>query len=198
MVIAVIFAALLASGVLMVPVLEHYALSGILLTGAYAAFRSVVSTAKANRASVLDVIRFVLDPHSHMRPRPGWGEQLRKANFEASIGYWSGRIDPDGNMYAFLHSGAPLNDCRYSNATLDSLLDQARQVTDVDSRRGIYQKAWTIGTQDLPIIYLWTWTNMVGMSAKIQGFAPISRRSDSSARIATRALTTTRRPAITG
>ena len=34
LVIAVIFATLVASGVLMVPVLEHYALSGILLTGA--------------------------------------------------------------------------------------------------------------------------------------------------------------------
>jgi hypothetical protein len=33
LVIAVIFAALVASGVLMVPILEHYALSGVLLTG---------------------------------------------------------------------------------------------------------------------------------------------------------------------
>jgi peptide/nickel transport system substrate-binding protein len=96
-----------------------------------------------------------------------------QGDFEASIGYWSGRIDPDGNMYAFLHSGAPLNEGHYSNATFDSLLDQARQVTDVDSRRGIYQQAWTIAAQDLPITYLWTWKNMVGMSAKIQGFVPI-------------------------
>ena len=29
----------------------------------YAAFRSVVSTAKANRASVLDTVRFVLSSH---------------------------------------------------------------------------------------------------------------------------------------
>ena len=34
----------------------------------YAAFRSVVSTAKANRASVLDVLRFVLDAPSHVLP----------------------------------------------------------------------------------------------------------------------------------
>jgi len=32
----------------------------------YAAFRSVVSTAKANRASVLDVLRFVLNAPSHV------------------------------------------------------------------------------------------------------------------------------------
>jgi peptide/nickel transport system substrate-binding protein len=76
-------------------------------------------------------------------------------------------------MYAFLHSGAPLNEGHYNNAAFDSLLDQARQVTDVDTRRGIYQKAWTIAAEDLPITYLWTWKNMVGMSAKIQGFVPI-------------------------
>ena len=44
----------------------------------YAAFRSVVSTAKANRASVLDTVRFVL---STKRPGgdagPGRGEQYR-------------------------------------------------------------------------------------------------------------------------
>lgn len=34
----------------------------------YAAFRSVISTAKANRASVLDVLRFVLDAHSRLVP----------------------------------------------------------------------------------------------------------------------------------
>ena len=96
-----------------------------------------------------------------------------QGDFEASIGYWSGRIDPDGNMYAFLHSGAPLNEGHYSNAAFNSLLDQARQVTDVDTRRDIYQKAWTIAAQDLPITYLWTWKNIVGMSAKIQGFVPI-------------------------
>jgi peptide/nickel transport system substrate-binding protein len=94
-------------------------------------------------------------------------------DFEASIGYWSGRIDPDGNMYAFLHSGSPLNEGHYSNPALDALLDQARQVTDVGARRDIYAKAWTIASQDLPITYLWTWKNIVGMSAKIQGFVPI-------------------------
>ena len=42
----------------------------------YAAFRSVVSTAKANRASVLDVLRFVLTAHYPCSRSPRWGEQL--------------------------------------------------------------------------------------------------------------------------
>lgn len=39
----------------------------------YAAFRSVVSTAKANQASVLDTIRFVLSVKLHGEPIPGVG-----------------------------------------------------------------------------------------------------------------------------
>ena len=39
----------------------------------YAAFRSVVSTAKANRASVLDTIRFVLSVKLPVEPIAGVG-----------------------------------------------------------------------------------------------------------------------------
>jgi peptide/nickel transport system substrate-binding protein len=36
-------------------------------------------------------------------------------NFQVFQINWSGRIDPDGNSYVFLHSGAPQNDGGYSN-----------------------------------------------------------------------------------
>ena len=39
----------------------------------YAAFRSVVSTAKANRASVLEVLRFVMAQPSNHAPLQGVG-----------------------------------------------------------------------------------------------------------------------------
>ncbi len=44
--------------------------------GTYAAFRSVVCTAKANRASVLDVLRFVLAAKLPVEPLTEVGEQL--------------------------------------------------------------------------------------------------------------------------
>jgi peptide/nickel transport system substrate-binding protein len=76
-------------------------------------------------------------------------------------------------MYSFLHTGGPLNEGHYSSPVVDSLLDQARQVTDVAARRGLYAKVWEVEGKDLPITYLWTWKNIVGMSAKVQGFVPI-------------------------
>ena len=57
---------------------------------------------------------------------------------------------------------------------MDSLLDQARQVTGVAARRAVYGKMWEQAEQDLPITYLWTWKNIAGMSVKIQGFAPVA------------------------
>lgn len=94
-------------------------------------------------------------------------------NFEAGFLYWSGRPDPDGNMYSFLHTGGPFNEGHYSNATVDALLDQGRAVSDVAARRAIYAKLWTQETQDLAVTYLWSWRNIAGMSARVQGFVPI-------------------------
>jgi peptide/nickel transport system substrate-binding protein len=97
-----------------------------------------------------------------------------QGDFETAIFYWSGRSDIDGNTYTFLHTGGPLNESHYSNPTVDSLLDQARQVADVPARRALYEKMWQQEAQDLPITYLWTWKNIVGMSAKVKGFVPIA------------------------
>ena len=62
LVFAVIFAALVASGVLMVPILEHYAWSGVLLTGAILYGVFFVGLASANPLTMVLVIAFALMP----------------------------------------------------------------------------------------------------------------------------------------
>jgi hypothetical protein len=62
LVIAVIFATLVASGVLMVPVLEHYAWSGILLTGTILYGVFFVGLISANPLTMVLVISFALIP----------------------------------------------------------------------------------------------------------------------------------------
>jgi peptide/nickel transport system substrate-binding protein len=96
-----------------------------------------------------------------------------QGNFESWLIGWSGRADPDGNLYAFLHTGTQQNDARYSNATVDAMLDQARSVSDVAARRALYAKMWQQERADLPLIYLFTPVNIVGMSAKLSGFKPV-------------------------
>ncbi len=97
----------------------------------------------------------------------------QQGQYQALMLGWSGRVDIDGNVYAFLHSNQSLNVGFYANATVDHLLDEARSITDVASREAQYAQMWTQAMQDLPITYLWTPRNIVGMSAKLQGFRPV-------------------------
>ncbi len=100
-------------------------------------------------------------------------QQSYSGNFQAYLIGWSGRIDIDGNTYAFLHSGQRDNVSAYSNPIVDQTLDQARTTSDIEQRQALYAKMWGQERQDLPIIYLWTGKNTVGMTAKLTGFQPV-------------------------
>ena len=97
----------------------------------------------------------------------------QRGDYEAYMIGWSGRVDIDGNTYAFLHSGQSNNVSHYANATVDKLLDEGRSTTDVAKRKGLYAQMWPELQKDLPITYLWNPRNIVGMSAKLQGFRPV-------------------------
>ena len=97
----------------------------------------------------------------------------QQGDFEVYLNGWSGRLDIDGNTYPFLHSGLPNNTMGYNNATVDQLLEAARGMTDLGQRNAVYARMWPHLRQDLPITYLWTPRNIVGMSAKLIGFRPV-------------------------
>jgi peptide/nickel transport system substrate-binding protein len=100
-------------------------------------------------------------------------QTAQRGDFQAYMIGWSGRVDIDGNTYAFLHSGGASNDGHYASAMVDKLLDAARGLTDVTQRKALYAQMWPQLRQDLPITYLWSWRNIVGMSAKLTGFRPV-------------------------
>jgi peptide/nickel transport system substrate-binding protein len=62
-------------------------------------------------------------------------------NFEAALVGWSGRLDPDGNMYQWFHTGGSNNDGQYSNPTVDKMLEDARTTVDQSKRKQLYQDA---------------------------------------------------------
>ena len=92
-----------------------------------------------------------------------------RSDFQVTLGGWSGLLDPDSNSYAFLHTGSALNIAKYSNAHADHLLEQARMEGDADKRRTLYDQLWRQIQADLPLIYLWTPRNILGVSRKVQG-----------------------------
>jgi peptide/nickel transport system substrate-binding protein len=84
---------------------------------------------------------------------------------------WSGRIDPDGNVYDFNYTGRPNNDSAYSNKEVDKLLDDSRVATDLAKRKELFQKAQQIFVVDDPA-RIWTSINAAALlTAKtVQGF----------------------------
>jgi peptide/nickel transport system substrate-binding protein len=96
-----------------------------------------------------------------------------QGNFETYLIGWSGRTDADGNLYAFLHTGAGQNDGHYSNPVVDAALDAARTLPDPAERRAEYGKMMEQESKDLPIIYLFHPVNVVGLSAKLTGFRSV-------------------------
>jgi peptide/nickel transport system substrate-binding protein len=86
---------------------------------------------------------------------------------------WSGRIDPDGNVYDHVYSGRPFNDSSYSNKDVDRLLDESRATTDEAKRTAAFRAAEKIYAVDDParIWYRFHVSQLV-TSKKLRGLEP--------------------------
>ena len=73
--------------------------------------------------------------------------------FGASLAGWSGRIDPDGNIYNQLKTGAAGNDAKYSNPAADDLMERARVASEQAQRKELYQQLQKIIVDDAPLVY---------------------------------------------
>ena len=78
-----------------------------------------------------------------------------KGQYQARLGGWSGRIDPDGNFYNFIACKAPLNDNGYCNQDVDGALDGDAHDSRSGQRLTHYRAVADHTLQDLPLIYLW-------------------------------------------
>lgn len=99
-------------------------------------------------------------------------DHAKKGDFEAATISWSGRMDPDGNLYDWFHTGTSMNYMKYSNPEVDGLLEQARHLTDQQARKGLYRQILLQLNQDVPYVFLYHDNNVFGLSKKVQGFTP--------------------------
>jgi len=97
-------------------------------------------------------------------------KQAQAGEFQAFLIGWSGRIDPDGNSYVFMHTKAPQNDGGYSNPEADKALEDARLVTDPAQRKTIYEKLTKVVLNDEPIIYLYHRKLLIAHTTKLEGY----------------------------
>ncbi len=97
-------------------------------------------------------------------------KQAQAGEFQVFQINWSGRIDPDGNSYVFMHSKAPQNDGGYSNPEADKLMEDGRLVADPAERKAIYEKLTKILLNDEPIIYLYHRKLLFAHTTKLEGY----------------------------
>jgi peptide/nickel transport system substrate-binding protein len=92
-----------------------------------------------------------------------------QGNYDSFAVGWSGRIDPDGNIYQFVHSKGSLNNLGWSNPQMDLLLDNARKATTAKARTTLYRAAFRVLRSQLPLIYLWHPVNRDGVDKNVRG-----------------------------
>lgn len=97
-------------------------------------------------------------------------QQGRAGNFDIMMSGWSGRVDPDGNIYPFLASDGANNDGRYSNEKLDALLKTARTTVAEEERKKLYSQALEIVREDVPRVYLYYPSWLFVLGGKVQGY----------------------------
>jgi peptide/nickel transport system substrate-binding protein len=93
-----------------------------------------------------------------------------KGDFEALFSFWSGRVDPDGNVALYAHTQGSANSSKYSDPEMDKLIIQGRQETDQAKRAQIYRQIQQKMLKDRPLISVWYRQIFIAHSAKVQGF----------------------------
>jgi peptide/nickel transport system substrate-binding protein len=97
-------------------------------------------------------------------------KQAEAGEYQAYMLAWSGRIDPDGNSYVFLKTGAPQNYSAWSNAEADKALDDARLVTDLAQRKAIYEKLAKAELDEQALLYLYHRRILIAHTTKLEGY----------------------------
>jgi peptide/nickel transport system substrate-binding protein len=96
-----------------------------------------------------------------------------KGDFDAYVLAWSGRADPDGNIYSFNACKQPLNYSGYCKQEVDDLLTKARTASDIGERKKSYDQVAAIVLKDRPIIYLFHRHWLYAYNNKLTGFKPM-------------------------
>jgi peptide/nickel transport system substrate-binding protein len=86
---------------------------------------------------------------------------------------WSGRVDPDGNIHQIQTCKGSLNTTLACDEKIDALLNKAREVSDVDQRRGLYREAIDLFTARRNIIYIYHQNYIVAFPKNLKGYKAV-------------------------
>jgi peptide/nickel transport system substrate-binding protein len=79
---------------------------------------------------------------------------LRQKDFDLCMSPWSGRTDPDGNIYNYLTKNGPNNFAGYQSDKVTDLLEKARSAPVQADRAKLYREAEAQIATDAPLLFL--------------------------------------------
>ncbi|MFO1148121.1 MAG: ABC transporter substrate-binding protein [Alsobacter sp.] len=79
---------------------------------------------------------------------------LRQRDFDLASSPWSGRSDPDGNLFTYFTASGPNNFAGYRSQEVTELLEQARQELDQGRRAQLYRRVETVVAGDAPMLFV--------------------------------------------
>ncbi len=92
-----------------------------------------------------------------------------KGDFDAYVLAWSGRADPDGNLFSFHGCTQPLNYAGYCSTETDELLNKSRTLANVAERKKVFEQIAARVIKERPVIYLYHVNQLWAYSAKLGG-----------------------------
>ncbi len=92
-----------------------------------------------------------------------------KGDYDAYVLAWSGRADPDGNLFNFHGCKQPLNSSGYCDPETDKLLAESRSLRDVAARKKVFEQIAARVSKERPIIYLYHRNWLWAYNAKLSG-----------------------------
>ena len=92
-----------------------------------------------------------------------------KGDFEAYVLAWSGRPDPDGNLFSFHGCKQPLNYSGYCDPETEKLLAESRSLREPAARTKVFEQIAARVMKERPVIYLYHRNWLWAYNAKLSG-----------------------------
>lgn len=106
-----------------------------------------------------------------------WLDEQAAGNFDAFMLSWLGNIDPDDFYYAQHVTDGTFNFHGYSNPDVDAGLQSAREESDEDTRRELYEEAVTLIVDEASYVYLYNPDVVHAWSPELAGYEPRTDRA---------------------
>lgn len=97
-------------------------------------------------------------------------QMMNTGDFQAFLIGWSGRVDPDGNIFAFNHCRGANNDSRFCDPRVDAALEAARATVDPAERARHYHDAMAIALPARHRVYVAHEAWRFAHAARLSGF----------------------------